>query len=157
MIVYPRNKLLPGHIEVLWKKQLDDRDLGGKLSVYVLGCCQQLPVQLSGTSAKLLIWWSGVRSPSSVLRREIQLKEQKQIWFKPFFRSIISVVKNARLIFFKVSVRHQFDSGMEHLEGDTAQGALCRLEPTTKQFDCLRETIRRVWVRTHDKPVVCHL
>ena len=64
--------------------------------------------------------------PLSGIAEGIQLMEQKQIWFKPFFRSIISVVKNARLIFFKVSVRHQFDSGMEHLEGDTAQGAFFR-------------------------------
>ena len=37
MIVYPRNKLLPGHIEVLWKKQLDDRDLGGEIKCVCIG------------------------------------------------------------------------------------------------------------------------
>jgi hypothetical protein len=37
---------------------------------------------------------------------------------------------------------------MEHLEGDTAQGALCRLESTTNSFDCLRETIRRMGQHT---------
>ena len=63
--------------------------------------------------------------PLSGIAEGIQLMEQKQNKYGSthFFRSIISVVKNARLIFFKVSVRHQFDSGMEHLEGDTAQGA----------------------------------
>jgi hypothetical protein len=35
--------------------------------------------------------------------------------------------QNARLIFFEVSVRHQFDSGMEHLEQLLEQQVCCGL------------------------------
>ena len=108
-------------------------------------------------SVLLLTKRSRVRSPSPVLRRGIQLKEQKQNKYGSTNLSAFVVRIFVRLA--QPWLEHQsyeLRVGSSNLPMDIWSSSwsiwrviqLSRLEPTTNPFDCLRETIRRMGQHT---------